>query len=346
MCVSFGYTLDIRTNYCTQALLKPLDSPDDSPKSYVCVLNTHLYWNPQCEEVKLAQLHYLLHFCDLFLRKNKIKQYNQEFDCPKILCGDFNSLPKSKVYDFATTKTSDISYVYHTSHIAKVNNSRAHKAHKKRVKAIACLERIIKRTKKIQSKVQEGKTDYNIQSYLKLLKTIYALRNKKRTPLNINFAKILVRASKLLSKKKKIDQNHQNKMPFIRESTIPLPTHSMDETGCQMHCTHSIALSSVYSQYLRLLNQPSNRPKYNIAKPHEPVYTNFTEKFNGTLDYIFFDQNKRSKKLNHVRMSCDYLLRLHSAQQCEEEGWLPSTKQPSDHIPIGAVFQLHHSQKE
>ena len=54
--------------------------------------NTHLYWDPSYEYVKVAQAHYLMHYLDSIKKKHKT-------DFPTVLCGDFNSNPTSRVYE-------------------------------------------------------------------------------------------------------------------------------------------------------------------------------------------------------------------------------------------------------
>ncbi|CAH8331323.1 unnamed protein product [Eruca vesicaria subsp. sativa] len=63
----------------------------------VIVANTHLYWDPELADVKLAQAKYLL---------SRLAQFKtviaDEFECtPSILlAGDFNSIPGDKVYEY------------------------------------------------------------------------------------------------------------------------------------------------------------------------------------------------------------------------------------------------------
>ncbi|CAN0899776.1 Carbon catabolite repressor protein 4 homolog 4 [Linum grandiflorum] len=63
----------------------------------VIVANTHLYWDPEWADVKLAQAKYLL------LRLGKFnKVVSERFECEPsvILAGDFNSTPGDKVYQY------------------------------------------------------------------------------------------------------------------------------------------------------------------------------------------------------------------------------------------------------
>ncbi|KAF8111812.1 hypothetical protein N665_0072s0024 [Sinapis alba] len=61
------------------------------------VANTHLYWDPEFADVKLAQAKYLLS------RLAKFKTLiSDEFECTPslLLAGDFNSIPGDKVYSY------------------------------------------------------------------------------------------------------------------------------------------------------------------------------------------------------------------------------------------------------
>ncbi|XP_024992001.1 carbon catabolite repressor protein 4 homolog 4 isoform X1 [Cynara cardunculus var. scolymus] len=64
---------------------------------YVIVANTHLYWDPEWADVKLAQAKYLLSRVAQFK-----KMVSEKFECtPSVLiAGDFNSVPGDKVYEY------------------------------------------------------------------------------------------------------------------------------------------------------------------------------------------------------------------------------------------------------
>lgn len=60
----------------------------------VCVANTHLLYNPRRGDIKLAQLAMLLaEITSVAFRK-------EGCFCPLVLCGDFNSVPSSPLYNF------------------------------------------------------------------------------------------------------------------------------------------------------------------------------------------------------------------------------------------------------
>eukprot|EP01083_Nonionella_stella_P017145 47933_1 len=70
----------------------------------ILVGNTHLYWNPRCPDVKLAQITY-------FIREiSKMRESLQKIlkrDIPVIIGGDLNSMPPSEVYKFMTEGSCD-----------------------------------------------------------------------------------------------------------------------------------------------------------------------------------------------------------------------------------------------
>ncbi|KAJ0678200.1 putative poly(A)-specific ribonuclease [Helianthus annuus] len=65
---------------------------------YVIVTNTHIYWDPEWADVKLAQAKYLLSRVARFK-----KTVSEKYECtPSVLiAGDFNSVPGDKVHSVA-----------------------------------------------------------------------------------------------------------------------------------------------------------------------------------------------------------------------------------------------------
>uniref|UniRef100_A0A7C9E2T8 Poly(A)-specific ribonuclease n=1 Tax=Opuntia streptacantha TaxID=393608 RepID=A0A7C9E2T8_OPUST len=64
----------------------------------------------------------------------------------------------------------------------------------------------------------------------------------------------------------------------------------------------------------------------------EPPFTNYTPDFTGTLDYIFFSPS------GHIRPVS--FLELPDADSPSVAGGLPNYQHPSDHLPIGAEFEV------
>lgn len=75
----------------------------DPSHHVVIVANTHLYWDPNWADVKLAQAKYLL---------SRLAQFkttvSKNFECSPsvVVAGDFNSTPGDKVYEYLTSGTS------------------------------------------------------------------------------------------------------------------------------------------------------------------------------------------------------------------------------------------------
>lgn len=74
------------------------------PSHLIIVANTHIYWDPELADVKLAQARYLL---------SRLAQFkllvSDKFDCSPsvVVTGDFNSLPGSQVYQYLMSGSSE-----------------------------------------------------------------------------------------------------------------------------------------------------------------------------------------------------------------------------------------------
>jgi len=71
------------------------------PSNSVIIANTHLYWHPGYEYIKLSQSYYLLHCVQQFTQDQQ-QQKARHGDAAILVCGDFNSKPQSIVYQFIT----------------------------------------------------------------------------------------------------------------------------------------------------------------------------------------------------------------------------------------------------
>jgi CCR4-NOT transcription complex subunit 6 len=72
---------------------------DNIQEQYLCIVNTHLFWNPSFPDIKAAQCHYLLSETKQFLSTHFGTTCEK---CPILFCGDFNSMPDSDVYKLLT----------------------------------------------------------------------------------------------------------------------------------------------------------------------------------------------------------------------------------------------------
>lgn len=91
-----------------QQLASEKKSPLESAGRLVLFATTHLYWNPNHEDVKLYQIVYFLNKIEQFVKARPSKQI------AVVLTGDLNSTPNSDVYKFiAEGKTQPIqSFLY------------------------------------------------------------------------------------------------------------------------------------------------------------------------------------------------------------------------------------------
>ncbi|XP_074268903.1 carbon catabolite repressor protein 4 homolog 4 [Silene latifolia] len=75
----------------------------DASRHLLIIANTHIYWDPEWADVKLAQVKYLLSRLDQF----RIL-VSERFECTPsvIVTGDFNSTPGSEVYNYLISGSS------------------------------------------------------------------------------------------------------------------------------------------------------------------------------------------------------------------------------------------------
>ncbi|XP_075639811.1 carbon catabolite repressor protein 4 homolog 1-like [Castanea sativa] len=92
---------------------------------------------------------------------------------------------------------------------------------------------------------------------------------------------------------------------------------------------HSLSLVSAYSSFLHSDGVEEQRRKMN-SQTSEPAFTNFTNKFFGTLDYIFY-----TDKSLIVESLLELVERESIGNKC-----IPSPTWPSDHIALMASFRL------
>ncbi|KAJ3681584.1 hypothetical protein LUZ60_014157 [Juncus effusus] len=70
----------------------------------VIIANTHIYWDPEWADVKLAQVKYLLSRVSKF-RENISRELSINTNkLPVIITGDFNSIPGDQVYKYITSE--------------------------------------------------------------------------------------------------------------------------------------------------------------------------------------------------------------------------------------------------
>ncbi|WOL15232.1 carbon catabolite repressor protein [Canna indica] len=97
--------------------------------------------------------------------------------------------------------------------------------------------------------------------------------------------------------------------------------------------THQLPLVSAYSSFARMaganpgLQQQRRRMD---ASTHEPLFTNFTRDFVGTVDYIFYTADS---------LSVESLLELVAQEDLHKNTAIPSPEWSSDHIALLAEFR-------
>ena len=94
-----GVSVLDRDNVGVVALLRPKGVTPSAP---VCIATTHLLFNPKAGEIKIAQLAVII--AEI---KRIVTKHSTLDQCPVILCGDFNLLPFSPLYNFLLNGSLD-----------------------------------------------------------------------------------------------------------------------------------------------------------------------------------------------------------------------------------------------
>lgn len=93
--------VDRITERSTTLQVTALRSKDYSEKIIV-VANTHLFFHPDADHIRLLQIGFSMLFIKDFIKKLEAKLPANQFDF--IFCGDFNSLPNNGIYKLMTEK--------------------------------------------------------------------------------------------------------------------------------------------------------------------------------------------------------------------------------------------------
>lgn len=73
----------------------------ENPQKFVAVANTHLYFHPDADHVRLLQIGFSMILVEDFIKKFKEKSPDHE-NIGLIFCGDFNSVPECGIYKLMT----------------------------------------------------------------------------------------------------------------------------------------------------------------------------------------------------------------------------------------------------
>ncbi|KAL4613187.1 hypothetical protein GN956_G23416, partial [Arapaima gigas] len=317
-----------RDNVAVVLLLQPVVSPwSDSraPGPLLCVATTHLLFNPRRGDVKLAQLAVLLAEIDEAVKPWKSKGVH----CPIILCGDFNALPNTPLYQLITTGQlyyhgmpawmvsgqEDLSYKMHQRMLCAplwptnlgISNSCQYLAGHKRAtesKESGGMECGSERPARIQ---------YN-HDFLRQLRFCQAACIRPQD------------------------------LEVISGVTDATPGIAMWVGFCVLHyrvnstLCHGLRLHSAYTHY--------------VCGTEQPEVTTLHLGCGATVDYIFYScDSKRCVEHTGGQPGQNECLKLTGRLNLlsEESLWmmngLPNNVFPSDHLLLLARFQLEHAQR-
>ncbi|KAK2582431.1 hypothetical protein KPH14_004741 [Odynerus spinipes] len=74
----------------------------ETPSEILIIGNTHLYFHPDADHIRLLQAYYTLIYINNFVEK--MKKEHPQSNVSVILCGDFNSVPECGIYQLMTEK--------------------------------------------------------------------------------------------------------------------------------------------------------------------------------------------------------------------------------------------------
>ncbi|KAL6068414.1 Nocturnin [Balamuthia mandrillaris] len=257
------------------------------------VVNTHLYWDPRKEDVKLLQLHHIVKSIEDILhgrKKNRgrggvnlCSALGTRSESSKvILCGDFNSLPGSVVYNYAT-----------------------------------------------RGRLEEEEWGPVLLPHLSSVPSSTSTDS----------------SSSSSSSSSSLDSSPSSPPP---SSSLSSPRTAQNRKKNKnkrrsLHFEHELNFRSGYDNYYSgarpevEMNEVHRRQKEEQTEneqqqlPQEPLFTNYTANFKGTLDYIFYTE----RTLEVVARLC-----LPPVSLLEREGVkdLPCPFLPSDHLPLLCCF--------
>lgn len=305
-------------NVAVAVLLRLLNGKDRH--RYVCVVNTHLFWNPLYADVKLMQTHLLLKRSLWIIETfKKVKKFGDSVEIPLVLCGDFNSLPDSDVYQLITQGRASIT-----------------RTPPEKKKTLAELHNV-------SSKVRHHTNPWDVTTT-----TTAPPPSSSSLDLSTNNEK----DGALLQLE--MDANNLSigitAAPTGDSPTSPMTTSDelfenpspFDNTGgrVDMLATHQKRQPCSDSSDKELLTLGHNIPMISVyprVMGTEPLYTNYTEGFKGCLDYVFVQERSKA----HGRgLSVRAVLEPVSTERMSEDQALPSAVFISDHTAIASILEL------
>ncbi|XP_077395860.1 protein angel homolog 2 isoform X2 [Festucalex cinctus] len=280
--------------------------------SLLCVANTHLLFNPRRGDVKLAQLAIMLAEIHSVVKLWKDKGEH----CNVILCGDFNSLPHTPLYQFITTGELDFQGL--PAWMVSGQQDLSHKATCDVLRAPLwpdCLGISDSCQYVTSSEVDASHSPVTMPQASPGGKFHYSrdvLMDLRSCPLSC------VGPSDLLL------------IPGVTDSKPDVSSRNQPAIRFQHVIRHQLDLESTY--------------KHTLAESGAPEVTTLHSEGAATVDYIFYSP-ERVSDLAGSQFGCKGLKLLGCLSLLSEETlWfmegLPSYVFPSDHLSLLAKFQL------
>ena len=286
--------------------------------------NTHLFWDPKYPEVKIGQASALISSCKKFMR-------SQGIFAPLIVCGDFNILPNSNVYQLFVRGESSVSFRSEKKNIV----DRAAFLDQR-----SCEMEIAKETVREGSPGEDDLVHRVFRSGL-IFKSCYSGYLVKK------------QKKKFLSKPEEQEKQKEEEVEEEEEEEVEEEEEGEveeEEEEEEAHKDEQISDAEEKKKVNGLeecLNadhsSDKEEPNINLEQTKgrepeiktEPEFTNFTKDFKGCLDYIFYAQ---STDPGAAKIKPQYLLEIIARNRARSEIALPNSKWPSDHVAIAAIF--------
>ncbi|TDG98766.1 hypothetical protein EPR50_G00203720 [Perca flavescens] len=274
----------------------------------LCVANTHLLFNPSRGDVKLAQVAIMLAEIDSVVKSCKAKGKH----CNLILCGDFNSVPHTPLYQLITT--GELYFQGLPAWMISGQEDQSHKAYCHRLFAPlwpsslgitdSCQYTTVKEALKSQNQ-KSGKGQYSHEFMLQMRFCPAACVR----PLDLE------------------------QIPGVTDKTPDASRGSQSHDNRFRHTiSHRLELKSVYKHIL---------PGFG-----HPEVTTLHSEAGATVDYIFYSPRRvLHRDLNAGDLVSEGLKLIGSLSLLSEDVlWsmkgLPNHIFPSDHLSLLAKFQL------
>jgi mRNA deadenylase 3'-5' endonuclease subunit Ccr4 len=350
--------------------------PESSHPASLIIANTHLYYHPEYENLRLLQARYMLQNAEEFKSQSTYKSVNM------ILCGDFNSFPYGSVYNYIVQGRSE---------------KKAQEAQQKLL-VEGDLNKLAKWLRMLGLDViyvrTNGKNDYQgVIDQARAEGRILATRNKRLTdrkdctryiliPSRMSheealkfivntmgikisddqfFSRCVMCNSKVQPLSHEAARQFDEEFPFDMEKdpefdkirffscsvcdkllwwgpksyfTFADLQKMLANTGDEEKQDDSeVALDP--KEKLISESEVANHHSLNLHSSHfifkgeEPQFTNFTTKFEGTLDYVFYTDQQ------------DHMECVHSKTvPGKVDSPLPNVDWPSDHCAVKSTFRL------